>query len=298
VFMPKTLANGTAAREIQTLRHTEFYANELTDNDKLIVRVLKAFFKQNGVYGAEQGGITGVAIEELVRTYHLPSRIFDVLNREPYQLPELQDPCTTRKRNLLASLNYLRLKQLRELLSTRLFLLLDVVEGYEPLTEQRWRDRIPSNWRILTFARAKDVAHDFTSMLSEVEGAIQNVVHYDREISYEYDVRVFDERICVAFRGTPETLSPVKIVKGAPKEYRTPEADESFKRRNENATQIVEDAEGEGQLIAVYMRTDRNTNEILEKMIRFFIGDGFKETTWQPPVIPDKKFHEVDSRNL
>lgn len=95
-----------------TLQHTEIYS-KMSENQKNTVRILKALFKSYACYGAENGGITGVAVEELVRRYTDPSvspedgavKVCSMIlqHQSPFWL---QDPAGERvnvKRNLLAS---------------------------------------------------------------------------------------------------------------------------------------------------------------------------------------------------
>jgi len=95
-----------------TLEHTEIYS-KMSNEQKRIAIALKALFKTWCAYGAENGGISGVAVEELVRRFTEPGDTVDrgivkvceqiVTHEEPFWL---QDPAAERHgipRNLLAS---------------------------------------------------------------------------------------------------------------------------------------------------------------------------------------------------
>jgi len=96
---------------IDTLIHTAFMNKNLTPKQKQEVIRAKAFFKSEGVYGAEIGGIVGIAVEELIRRYNTLENICEILlsSKEP---PFIQDPATP-KRTLLASLKPVRWRQLQ-----------------------------------------------------------------------------------------------------------------------------------------------------------------------------------------
>jgi len=95
-----------------TLDHTEIYS-KLSESQKNAVRILKALFKTYTCYGAENGGITGVAVEELVRRFTNPNdsginavvKVCSEILKHPSPF-WLQDPAGEKygiARNLLAS---------------------------------------------------------------------------------------------------------------------------------------------------------------------------------------------------
>jgi len=103
-------------REDTTL-HAEYFNRTLTQAMKNEVRKTKAFFKTYGVYGAENGGIVGVAIEMLIlQTFCLEGLCleltgpFDKMIQKPY----VQDPTMKEERNLLACINTKRWKQIQK----------------------------------------------------------------------------------------------------------------------------------------------------------------------------------------
>ncbi len=97
--------------KVDTYAHTDYFNEHLSDAQRDEVVRLKAIFKTYGVYGAEQGGITGVALEELVNRHKTAKHVCATLTAHLSDT-WLQDPVLETKRNLLASITPLRWKQL------------------------------------------------------------------------------------------------------------------------------------------------------------------------------------------
>jgi len=55
--------------KIQTLDHTKYYMEIMTDELRDGIRYWKRFFKRINMYGAEMGGVTGICITRLAELY-------------------------------------------------------------------------------------------------------------------------------------------------------------------------------------------------------------------------------------
>ncbi len=101
------LINPSYTKKWFTLDHTTYYNKHLTKKQKDDVVILKALFKTGIGYGAENGGVTGVALEEAVRKFGSAKNVCKVILKEksPFWV---QDPSAKKKnikRNLFASIN-------------------------------------------------------------------------------------------------------------------------------------------------------------------------------------------------
>lgn len=204
VFIPPTY------EKIDTLKHTEFFNKHLTDRDRLEVIKAKAFFKSHGVYGAEIGGIVGVALEELVRRYKTLENICKVLTSHKYGELWIQDPVLAgkRKRNLLASINRrkwrLIQKACKEYLRTGTF-------TYKKYTLDSFiRDH--EGWVIIICNRRRDKAIDYHTSLSLCERSARLVRNFEKDFSYECESFVDANHVVVAVKVEPEVLSEMREV--------------------------------------------------------------------------------------
>ena len=190
-----------------TLKHPEFFKKALTPEMKREVVKAKAFFKTNGLYGAEIGGITGVALEELTRRFGTFEKVCRYL-AECREKPFLQDPVLKQPRDLLASITPKRWKQIqkacRNYLATRTF-------TYRPFSEEDFRCRYRSHI-ILEFTRRKDKAIDFHTAQSVATHSARLLRNLEPEASFESDVYVTDKKVLIALKAYPSKLSETKKV--------------------------------------------------------------------------------------
>jgi tRNA nucleotidyltransferase (CCA-adding enzyme) len=193
----------TKKRE-DTCKHTEYYNMHLTKQMKREVVRAKELFKGAGVYGAENGGIIGVAVEELARKYGTVENIAHELLREDLYL---QDPTLTTERNFLASILPRRLEQLRA--ACRQFLTDGLVpkKKIEDLFEERY-----AGYHKILFERKKDRGSDFDQIFSQCEHAKRIVRTQEPEVGVDFDVLVTKQEIVVYYKATPEKLSPTREV--------------------------------------------------------------------------------------
>jgi len=99
----------------QTLLHTSYFKDKLTDIQKTVIKRLKKRFKSANCYGAETGGITGIAITTIVSQYTSTTTISELENyvyRHLRGTEFVEDP-TLKGRNLLASILPFRWIQVR-----------------------------------------------------------------------------------------------------------------------------------------------------------------------------------------
>jgi tRNA nucleotidyltransferase (CCA-adding enzyme) len=205
-----------------TLKHPAFYRKALTPRMKYEVIKAKAYFKTKGVYGAEIGGITGVCVEELVRQHGSFDKLCSFL-LENVRKPFIQDPVLTRPRDLLASVTPRRWKQIRN--ACKEYLTTKKVE-YKPFSEADFRKRY-YNYAILEFIRRRDRSVDFFTAQSIALHSARMLKNLENEAEFEFDVFVTENKVLVALKGTPLTLSPTKKV-CLHKKFR--QAIENFKR--------------------------------------------------------------------
>ena len=168
----------------------------------------KAFFKSYGVYGAEVGGIVGVAVEELVRRYGTLENICRLFVESNPEELWLQDPVLKRPRNLLASVSKSKWKKIRkacrEFLETGKF-------TYRKYTVERFLEDY-RGYRIVECERKLDRAVDYHTALSVCNSAGRRVQNLERDVEYDCEVFVGGDRLLVAFKATPDPLPPKREV--------------------------------------------------------------------------------------
>ena len=194
---------------IETLEHTAFMNRNLTPELKREVVKAKAFFKSKGVYGAEIGGIVGIAIEELVRQHRTLENVCKTLlsyKEKPY-IPDPINP----QRNLLASIVKIRWKQIQnacnEYLSKKHF----TFQSFTP-TEYMKNKR---TWTHLNFQRKHDRATDFNTALSVCNHALNQIRNREPEVKGTCDAYVWNH-VTISYHVTPEKLPKTKIYCGPP----------------------------------------------------------------------------------
>jgi len=244
---------------IETLKHTEFYNKHLTDKMRDEVRKAKAFFRSHGVYKAEIGGITGVAIEELIRQKKTFENLCRYIASHDLEDVWLQDPTTTRPRNLLASINKTRWKQAQE--ACRKYLKTGEVD-LKPFSEEDFRWRY-NDWTIVKCERKYDTATDYHTALSLCNKAGNQTKSREYDITFFCDSYV-ENHILIALRTEPSELSKYKEVCIPEK---LTEAIEHFKRTHPEAKTYRKD----GQVCALIKRSITNpekymTEQLIERM--------------------------------
>ena len=204
--------------KVDTLKHAGFFNSHLTEEQKDDVVRLKVLFKSRGLYGAEQGGITGVALEELVRTDEDFDTVISTLRFKDAWDEDawfLQDPILKDKRNLLASIIPIRRKQISNLVST---FPIDFVPGVDKITLQnftastfteQWMKRFPNTGFIMTFFRQGEIHVDFSKFLGAANVVLRQMHDLERECFGEADVFVDDNAIIVAV-SLPQQLTVFK----------------------------------------------------------------------------------------
>jgi len=193
----------TKKRE-DTCKHTEYYNTHLTKQMKREVVRAKEFFKGVGVYGAENGGIIGVAVEEMIRKYGTLENLARKLTEKKIYL---QDPTLTTKRDLLASIIPRRLEQLQVACKQFLKDKLIPKRKIEALFEERY-----AGYNKILFARKKDRGSDFDKIFSQCEHTKRILQNQEPEVDVDFDVLVTKQEIIVYYKATPEKLSSTREV--------------------------------------------------------------------------------------
>jgi len=180
-----------------TLEHTKIYSS-FSEKEKEMVRKLKALMKEECAYGAENGGITGVAIEEGVRSFG--ENICENLREDLW----LQDPTANRPRNLLASVSKEKWELVKEACSLERepncdycnsdkFLKKMENKGYRVVVLQ---NKYPTKDK--NYQKAKSICYKSCRKIGDLEECICDA-YSDRE------------KTVVAFKVKPEELPPTKM---------------------------------------------------------------------------------------
>lgn len=192
---------------VSTLRHTEFYSKQLTEEQKREVIRGKALFKTFGAYGAENGGITGVAVEELIRRHGDLYAACKKLLEGPFWL---QDPVLDRPRNLLASVVEQKWKRIESACSSYL--------RNEPMKYRKYsgedfaREMREKGFEVMEFENRKgDIGWGFSKALKNCEVSCRELKKYERDISCFCDAFSTRERIYVAFKTEPKHPGEKKL---------------------------------------------------------------------------------------
>lgn len=185
----------------QTLEHTEHYKKVLSEKDKKEVIKAKALMKGRGCYSAELGGITGVALTELIAKHKSLNESCDVLEKNEKQ--HLADP-TSPERNLLASVN-----------PTRWQCIKDACREYREtgqLPQERYTDetflqeRRSEKFHVLPLKRQNDTAIDFSRGFSACQRCANELKNYEKDIEKTECDAYVGSKTLVAYKA-PEQLS-------------------------------------------------------------------------------------------
>jgi len=238
---------------IQTLIHTEFMNRNLSPKQKQEAIRAKAFFKSQGVYGAEIGGIVGIAVEELIRRYDTLEKACQVLASSD-EIPFLEDPANP-ERTLLASIKPVRWQQIHEvcwgLIERKRF-------AFKPYTTKDYLLQKGKDWEHLNFKRRTDRAIDFHVGLSSCNHALHEIRNREKEVKGVCDTFVFD-LVVVSFSISPTTLPKTKVYCGPP--ITMSESIEAFRAVHSNAF------EKNGLICALVEREKTNVVEWMRELI-------------------------------
>lgn len=186
-----------------TLRHAPFYNMALPQEQKREVVKAKAFFKTKGVYGAEVGGITGVAVEELVRRNGNLNGLCKFLCKQHVK-PFLQDPVMDEPRDLLASIVPKRWRQIqrfcREYLETERF-------SFQVFSREKFLNRY-RDYMFVKVKRRFDKGTDFLTAASLCQHVKSHLLNWEPDVKCDFDVYLNGENIIVAVKVKPEKFSP------------------------------------------------------------------------------------------
>ncbi len=255
---------------METLIHTEFMNKNLTPQLKKEAIRAKAFFKSRGVYGAEIGGIVGIAIEELIRRYGKLEAVCEAL-QEYKEIPFIPDPANP-NRNLLASIKPIRWKQIKE--ACRQFLETKQFQ-YRRFTKE---DYLSSRrgWNNLFFSRLRDRPTDFHTALSICNHSLNEIRNREPEVKGTCDAYVFNE-VIISYDVYPRKLPKRKIHCGPALHMK--EAVETFKSIYKNT--FVKD----GRICTIVEREHTDIAEWMKELITKKMTDrGYKYLPEQPSV--------------
>ena len=177
-----------------TVEHTSFFNAQLTETMKREIVLAKAYFKNYGVYSAEIGGITGVALEELTRLHESFENVCKLLQHSEW--PWLQDPVLKEPRNLLASVIPKRQEQIREVCHRYL---IKHTFNYKPFTFDQFKASY-SGYDFTVFRRKKEMSLDFTIVYSVCRHVLNGLKNLERDMfaTSDFDVWLDATHIFVA----------------------------------------------------------------------------------------------------
>lgn len=242
--------------KLGTLKHAEFYSRELSDEMKDEVVKGKLLFKSFGAYGAEIGGITGVAIQELIRRKgDLKKLCEEVVGWEAP--PFVQDPVLQRRRSLTASIHPVRLPALKK--ACQHYLERGLTE-YKPYTIERFvEDREREGMKCVVRRHGGDRAKAFTMWLSRCERRCNELRNLEGEVYCRCDAYSDKERVAVCFK-TDKPESPY-ILRCVDEEKAGERAVEQFKKRHPNWFKL------DGKVCALAERKIKDYDEfMMEKL--------------------------------
>jgi len=193
-----------------TTQHAKYYNQRLSDEQRTEVRKAKAYFKTKGVYGAEIGGIVGVAIEQLLILFGDFERVckYLILGR-----PKIQDPTMKTSRDLLASINNRRWGELQK--ACRNYLLNPNFE-YKVMTTMDFIEQHPRHCTIM-FRRLRDKALDCQVAQGTAKRMGRILRNTEPDVRVDSDTYVDSQRIVICYRVTPPELSELQEVCVDPK---------------------------------------------------------------------------------
>jgi len=198
------VSKGWHKRE-DTTKHTDYFNEHLTDAWKFEVRKAKAYFKSKGVYGAEIGGIVGVAIEALIV---LKSGFIDVCEWLSKERPFIQDPTMTEPRDLLASITNRRWRQLQQACTEYLK---NPNFEYKVMSVNEFMMQYPDHCTLI-FKRKLDRALDFQTLTSIVTKTYREMRNLEPAISLKFDTYVDSDKAIICYRIQPYELPPKRMV--------------------------------------------------------------------------------------
>lgn len=205
------LVNKGFHKREDTMLHADYFNRLLTQEMKNEVRKAKAFFKTYGVYGAENGGIVGVAIETIiVQRHNLEGLCKLLIGPKPY----LQDPTMTTERDLLASINGRRWKQIQEACK-------EYLAGkdfyYKPMTTNEFHQQYKDTHCTLVYRRKYDKGLDYQTITSTATKVSRMLRNQESEVKVDIDTYVDNEKVLLCYLVRPLELKPTKEVCVPPK---------------------------------------------------------------------------------
>jgi len=213
-----------------TLYHTDFFLTHLDEKARNEVRKAKAFFKSKGLYGAEIGGIIGVALEELVRRYGTLDNICRELISHDYGELWIQDPVMDRPRNLLASINREKWKRIQE--ACLEYLKTHKVEYKKYSMEDFINEMKNKGYDVILLCNIrKDKSIDYHTALSVCKTLCNTLRNIDSDVNCWCEAFIDKENVAVAVKVEPNRLPVTKDV-CIPSSL--PKAIEAFKNKHDN----------------------------------------------------------------
>ncbi|MEM2587637.1 MAG: nucleotidyltransferase domain-containing protein [Candidatus Bathyarchaeia archaeon] len=191
----------------QTLKHTEHYSKILNDELRREIIKAKALMKGRGCYGAELGGITGIALTELVSKHGSLDEACRTLLKD--KGIHLSDP-TNPKRNLLASVTPVRWRCIED--ACREYLETGVIPSEKYTEETFKREMEGKGFKTMQLERKDDRAVDYARAMSACVRCGNELKNIEKDVEYECNAYV-ESGTTVAYKITPEELTPTRKVK-------------------------------------------------------------------------------------
>jgi len=194
-----------------TTRHARYFNRCLTNKMRNEIRLAKAYLKTRGVYGAEIGGIVGVAIEAIMLNTETFVKMCQLLSGvRPY----IQDPTMGTERDLLASISSRTWDRLSKACDH--YLMFPDFE-YKDYTVNDFIDEHDQT-RMILYEKTGDTAKDYQITQSLAVKVANEMRNLEDVIKITSDVFVDKEWIVVCFNCNVTALSRTKEVQ-CPEKY-------------------------------------------------------------------------------
>lgn len=188
--------------KVDTLKHTDFFDERLSEEEKDEVVKGKALFKSEGVYGAEVGGIVGVAIEEMIRQEgSLKGACRCIVNKDQEEI-WLQDPVLDKPRDLMASISEKRYEQLQSV--CRRYIVDNEIE-YKKYDMSAFVEDY-EEYDIVKCDREFDKSVDYHTGMSICKKAGRIIEHKAEDVETSCEAYVGGEDIGIAYKAEPREL--------------------------------------------------------------------------------------------
>lgn len=227
---------GRGEEKVQTLKHVDYFMQNLDDGARHRVRELKQLFKRINCYGAEVGGITGICLTRMAELFPsveeaIQNMTLGLVASGKYMV---EDPVLP-GRNLFASVTSLKIKRMLQLFGEY---------GFDPpfIDSEYFYDEYQKIYRIrrkLKMGTDREFQFINSSIMKTWKQMNSRIKWWNPRL--EYDLLFLPKDIIVGFSIYPDKLTEPGVEK-IPYEKLNEKAIESLKK-NKNAMLVYDDDE-------------------------------------------------------